>query len=151
MTSITKADLDKARDTLWDAGNLVEAIRRIAENMEDRGGDLDFVIQTVARIAKEKIHEVAGGVVLSPPPTKREIARATALLGPRGAVREQPKPEGEAALAKLIAQRASCLKSTRLSVWPACWCSSPGRWTLCERRHAGRPRPAVSQFEIWKP
>jgi hypothetical protein len=97
MTRITKADLDKARDTLWDAGNLVEAIRRIAENMEDRGGDLDFVIQTVARIAKEKINEVAGGVVLSPPPTKREIARATALLGQRGAVREQPKPEGEAA------------------------------------------------------
>jgi hypothetical protein len=64
--------------------------------MEDRGGDLDFVIQTVARIAKEKINEVAGGVVLSPPPTKREIARATALLGPRGAVREQPKPEGAA-------------------------------------------------------
>jgi hypothetical protein len=84
ITSVARADLDKARDTLWDTGNLVEAIRRIAENMEDRGGDLDFVIQTVARIAKEKINEVAGGVVLSPPPTKKGNSQGDGTFGAAG-------------------------------------------------------------------
>jgi hypothetical protein len=102
MTSIAKADLDKARDILFDARNLVDAIRRIAENMKDTEDDLDFVIQTVARIAMGKIDDVTGGV-LDPPATEKEIAGARILFEKSGGYRkpdadsEQAKPENEPA------------------------------------------------------
>jgi diphthamide synthase (EF-2-diphthine--ammonia ligase) len=91
-----KANLDKARDILWDAGNL----RMASENMDD---EVKYVVQTIARIAIEKINEVASGDVLSPRPTEKQMAKARAYMEKTGAYlwqrhgKEQAKPEGEAA------------------------------------------------------
>jgi hypothetical protein len=95
-----KADLQKTREILWDARNLIEAIQMAAERLEDNQRE---VMQTLARIAMEKIDDVAGGSILDPPATEKDMARARAYiekscgyLWQRGG-QEQAKPEAEAA------------------------------------------------------
>jgi hypothetical protein len=98
----SKEEIDNAIWTLFDARNLVEAIRMIGENIQDTHDDLSFVIQTTARIAMEKIDEVTGGAVLDPPTTEKQRARAVARYEKsRGrqpnAEREQTKTESQPA------------------------------------------------------
>jgi hypothetical protein len=73
-------EIQDAKETLFDARNLVEAIRMIAaENMDD-DDDLQHVIQTAARIAVEKIDEVTGGGILDTDPTDNQVAATLARL-----------------------------------------------------------------------
>jgi hypothetical protein len=80
---------------LFDARNLVEAIQMTAENLED---DQREVIQTLTRLAMEKIDDVAGGAVLDPPATEKEMAQARAYIEKSGGYlrqrggQEQAKP-----------------------------------------------------------
>ena len=71
----TKEEIQNAKETLFDARNLVEAIRLIADNMlDDPDNDLGLVIQTTARVAIEKIDEVTGGEILDPRPSGKQEA-----------------------------------------------------------------------------
>ena len=84
MTHVAKADLDKAKDTLFVARNLVGAIQMAAENMQD---DHREIIQTLTRLAVEKIDDVTGGI-LDPPVTEKQIVRARASIEKSGGFRQ---------------------------------------------------------------
>jgi hypothetical protein len=77
MTRVTKADLDKANDALFDARNLIGAIQMAAENIKDENRE---IIQTLTRLAVEKIDDVLVEGVFDSPPTKKEMAMARAFL-----------------------------------------------------------------------
>jgi hypothetical protein len=76
---------DETRNLLFEAQNIVKAIGLAAENLSDDNDEFKFVIQSLAKVAAEKIDEVAGGAVLDPPVTKRQVAKARAYMERTGA------------------------------------------------------------------
>jgi hypothetical protein len=71
--------LPETRDKLFDARNIVTGIQLTAENMDD-DDTLKLVIQSMAKVAVEKIDAVTGGAVFDPPVTEKQMAKARKYL-----------------------------------------------------------------------
>lgn len=76
--------LIETRDQLFDARYLIEGLRLVAENMRDQD-EMKCLIQSLAKVAVEKIDAVMGGAILDLPATKKQVARARAYLEKTGA------------------------------------------------------------------
>jgi len=81
MPNISHDDLEEAKSLLFDARNLIDALRLAAKDLKDDQGNHGLVIRSVAAFAMEKIDDVTGGAVFDPPPTPRDIAKAKVALG----------------------------------------------------------------------
>jgi hypothetical protein len=88
VISISRDDLERDKAILFDARNLVIAVSRVMSSefdgtLENESDELYFVIQSLARIAVEKIDKVTAGNVIDPLLTKEDLAEAAALMGER--------------------------------------------------------------------
>ena len=76
--------LSETRDKLFDARYLIEGMRLAVENMSDED-EMKCLIQSLAKVAVEKIDAAMGSAILDPPATKREMDRARAYMEKTGA------------------------------------------------------------------